>query len=123
MSLLLLFNLEGKKRRGIRKAAESLGIRCRIVPTEDFGKTIGVLTETDASDADISPCSFSEEMLILHELSGSQLNAFLDILRKEDLQVALKAVSTESNRSWTAARLCEELKAEHSALQRIRNAR
>jgi len=120
MAQLLFFNIPSGKRRLIRMAAESLGIRCRVIAPEDFGKTIGTLAETDLSPAVDPDASFSEEMLVLADLDAAQFHGLLDSMRREGLQVALKAALTDSNSGWSAAALCRELAAEHAEMQRMR---
>ena len=44
----------------------------------------------------------------------------LDAMRSSGATVALKAVVTEHNVGWSAARLCRELRQEHEAMQRLR---
>ena len=53
-------------------------------------------------------------------LSSPQFGAFLEGLRQSRAAVALKAVLTEANASWSSLRLQRELAAEHAALQKVR---
>ena len=45
------------------------------------------------------------------------IRIFVDYLRKNGAAVALKAVVTEQNSTWSAAALCRELRREHEAMR------
>ena len=51
-------------------------------------------------------------MLVMCGLSGSEMNALLDALRQQNVNIPLKAVLTETNAKWSLARLYKELSAE-----------
>ena len=53
-----------------------------------------------------------------HLVRGGRVGVVLDGLRRDRASVALKAVLTEHNVHWTAARLRRELAAENEALRR-----
>ena len=99
MAQVLLFNITGEKRKKIRFLLLKLGIPLRQVPAEDAAP-------------------FREEMLVMDALEQRQFHALLDGLRQARVPVALKAVLTEHNVHWTAARLRRELAAENEALRR-----
>lgn len=121
MAQILLFNIGADKLRRLRPLALRLGIRCRSIAPEEQGKALGTLCgregfETAGEDASAVP--FQTEMLVMDALSPAQFHGLLDGLRRERATVALKAVVTESNLSWTAARLQRELSAEHEAMKK-----
>ena len=60
---------------------------------------------------------FTEEMIVMQDLSPRQFHGFLDGLKAAGIRVPLKAVVTEHNAGWSSGRLCRELKAEHEAMQ------
>ena len=119
MAQVLLFNIPEEKRGRIFVLLLKLGAACRVVPPEDFGRTLGALTGRPGFAAppegeDAPP--FSGEMLVLDGLSRGQLDALLSGLRRTKATVALKAVVTEQNLQWTPAALYRELSAEHEAM-------
>lgn len=119
MGNALLYNISDPgKRMKIKLCLYKLGIGCIDVAPEDFGRPVGQLLglETAASGEDAEP--FSEEMLVMHALSSRQFSALLDALRRERVPVALKAVVTETNQTWSSSRLHRELAAEHAAMRR-----
>ena len=59
----------------------------------------------------------TEEMLVMFAFRGDLLNSFLAFFREEGLApVALKAMVTPINIHWSALRLHEALRAEHTQL-------
>ena len=119
MAQVLLFNIAPDKRRKIRFLLLKLGLGCREIPPEEQGNTIGRLAGHADGErgADADPAPFSGEMLVMDGLDSAQFRALLDGLRSERAAVALKAVVTEQNRLWSAARLFRELSAEHEAMK------
>lgn len=119
MALVLLYNISDEKRQKIGFAAWKLGISVRSVAPEDFSHPLGWLLGLEGfSPAETAAESFREEMLVMHGLSSPQFSAFLDALRRNRVPVALKAVATEHNVSWSSAALCGELRQEHEAMRR-----
>jgi hypothetical protein len=115
--VLLCFNLPAEKAAKLRQLAMRLGVRVRIVDAEEHNETLSMLCGWEPS-ADIAPVEpFADEMLVLANFSGTQLNDFLGGLRRGQIPpVALKAVLTDTNMRWSAAKLHAELVEEHRAL-------
>ena len=127
MATALLFNFhDAQKLQKVRFALFKLGITGRIVDEADFGQPVGYLCglEGFSPAAPADEGGFSDEMMVLSELSGAQLDALLSALRRSRAVVALKAVVTEENVSWSAKKLHDEISQEHEAMQgaRARNA-
>jgi len=116
MTRILLYNIPAEKAGLIRIAAYRLGLSCVSVPPEDFGRALGDLLGLPGYAADSEAEPFADEMLVMEELSSG----LLDELRRLGATVPLKAVVTEHNVSWSASRLCREVRAEHEAMQRLR---
>lgn len=125
MSNVLLFNLHGEKREKILFLLIRLGIACREVSPAEQGKTIGALTEKETKGVPAqraaSKAPFPDEMLVMDGLDAGQFHGLLDGLRRNHVPVALKAVVTEQNLSWTAAELHEALLEEHIRLSQNRS--
>lgn len=118
MAQALLFNMTGEKKKKLRVQLTMAGVAPRDVLAEDCGRTLGALLHPDRfpDAAPVKAEPFSDEMLVLDGLSPQQLRALLDGLRRAKVTVALKAVTTEENLGWSAAKLHRELSAEHEAL-------
>lgn len=119
MALVLLYNIsDDAKRQRIGFAAWKLGIGSRSVPAEDFAHPIGYLLGLEGFGPSAEPAApFDREMLVMHGLNSAQFSGFLDALRRNRVPVALKAVATEHNVSWSSAALCRELEREHEAMK------
>ena len=57
-----------------------------------------------------------DEMLVLNHFTESQMNYMLAYLRKEKIQIPLKAVLTPTNRHWNSLELYAEIKKEHEQM-------
>ena len=61
---------------------------------------------------------FSEEMLVMDPAGETMLDKALFLMRKEKVQIGLKAVLTETNQEWNSLELYEEIKKEHEYMQK-----
>ncbi|MBQ9210763.1 MAG: DUF3783 domain-containing protein [Clostridia bacterium] len=119
MAKVLLFNFtdEGRRKK-VKAALFRNGIPSQEVPPERQGETIGALLGlagfAEGEKGEEAP--FQEEMIVMHGLAPRQFNGFLDGLKQNGTRVALKAVVTEHNVNWSAARLYRELAEEHAAM-------
>ena len=59
------------------------------------------------------------QMLVLCNVSGQAFQAFLSGLRTQKTPVALKAMTTEHNLSWSSSKLHGELAAEHENMKKV----
>ena len=123
MASALLYNFKDAARlQKIRFALFRLGINGRAVAPEELSHPIGYLCNLEG----FSPAEgtveggFSDEMLVLCGLSGPQLDALLSSLRRSRVIVALKAVITEDNASWSSLKLHDELRQEHEVMKGTR---
>jgi len=114
MPKVLLFNIkDADKRMKIRVAALRAGLEAVEVGEADFVRPIGSLFGLDGFAPAEGAETFSEEMLVMQELSSP----LLDAMRASGATVALKAVLTEQNSAWSAAALCRELRREHETMR------
>lgn len=119
MARVLLFNfIREDRRKKVKAVLFRTGIPVREIPPQDQGRTLAELLDPEAvaSPAEVPDKPFSEEMILMHGLTQVQFHSFLDGLKRGGISVPLKAVSTETNREWSARRLYEELSAEHRAM-------
>lgn len=119
---LLLYNIAApEKLRKIQTLAIRLGFRTRVVRQEEFALPIGALVELPGAEAlesgDGTP--FLDEMLVLYGVSAQAFQAFLSGLRTQKTPVALKAMTTEHNLSWSSSKLHGELAAEHENMKKV----
>lgn len=120
---VLCCNLNGTKAAKIKMAAVKLGLRIHTVSPDEFtlplGRLVGLPAYADAESLEGE--SFTQEMLIFHNFTEPQLDAFLAEIRRAG-GVRLKAVVTPTNASWCINALYHELEAEHAAIQQQRQA-
>ena len=119
---LLLYNIAApEKLRKIQTLAIRLGFRTRVVRQEEFALPIGALVELPGAEALESGdgTAFSDEMLVLCNVSCQAFQSFLSGLRTQKTPVALKAMTTEHNLSWSSSKLHGELAAEHENMKKV----
>ena len=111
-----------KQSRTLKGILVRMGIRIRNISPQQVNQTVGMLAgvpefEEKADTVKASPSqSIPEEVLILHQFSEQRLDALLLALRKANVRIALKAIVTEQNCSWTFYQLYEEIRQEHEKM-------
>ena len=93
-----------------------------ILPLSENAEEIVYTVQQAAGNAagSVSGDGIDEEMIVMCGLTKEQFNALLDGLRDMSLRVALKAVETPTNQSWSGRKLQAELKKERSAMEEMR---
>ena len=120
---VLMFNIsDPDKQAAVRLTALRLGVRCLEVPPGRQHQTLEALLAGREPESAPAGEPFSEELLVLAGLPSETFHALLDTLRREGQTVRLKAVMTEHNRTWPAARLYRELRAEAEAMEKRKKA-
>lgn len=141
---VLCYNLKGTaKGRKIGLIFGFLGYKVRHVEKEEYLIPVGevaegrraesadkesVDTDDKAALTDEKSCTvdagpvvteeavFRDEMLVMCPENGRMLDQALMRMRKEKVQVPLKAVLTETNQSWTSVALHDEILREHEKM-------
>ena len=137
-SIMLCYNLKGtKKGRKIGMLGSFLGFRVKYVEKEEYSKTIGVLTglkeevaeeasreETSGTDNEKNEeiTDFEEEMLVMLLADNRILDKLLFQMKKEKVQVPLKAIVPAMNQNWTSTALYSEIKREHESMTKAEQA-
>lgn len=137
-SIMLCYNLKGtKKGRKIGMLGSFLGFRVKYVEKEEYSKTIGVLTglkEEVAEEASVEETSgtdnakneemtdFEEEMIVMLLADNQTLDKLLFQMRKEKVQIPLKAIVNAKNQNWTSTALYKEVKREHESMTKAEQA-
>ena len=120
--MVLCYNLQSEKLARLRVLALRLGIGVRVVEPEKFGLPVGALAgvmEPPETVEEAEP--FSDEMLVMAHFRPGMLDAFLNGFRQSRIPpVKLKAILTETNAGWSAARLHREIRAEHEQMEAMR---
>ncbi len=116
--LVLIYNLEAPVEAQLAALCERQGIAVKRVNPWEYGVPIGALAgiPVGRSAAPANGTGFSDPMLVMCHMLSPQLDAFLQGMRDERLpRIALKAVLTPSNVTWSSVRLRDELAREHEA--------
>ena len=123
---VLCYNLKGTtKGRKIGLIFGFLGYRVRHVEEEEYLLPVGEVaegrtTESINEEAGVKTkeieAVFQEEMLLMCPENERMLDQALLRMRKEKVQVPLKAVLTPSNQEWDSVSLHDEILKEHKAM-------
>ena len=122
--LVLLYQLDAATEKGekIQAVLSNLDIRFKTILPGEVGETIGYLAELPgfaASGTGQPVAVIEDEVLLMKDLSDDQINRVLTDFRDQGVgRIALKAVVTPNNQSWTLQALVEELRAEHQIMSR-----
>ena len=117
--LILIYNIDPEKTSKLGAVCARQGIELRAVKPFEYMRPIGALAGIPVAE---SPAfapggAFSDEMLVMCHMLSYQLDAFLAGMREAGLpRVALKAVLTPANVTWSSLKLRDELAREHQAL-------
>ena len=114
MAKILLFGVSTQKYRAVRVAAEKIGVDVTAVNRRDYGQKIGTLAEISGFHKNGKIYNGPDFAMEMH---SQQVDAFLAEYKATGLPpVALKAIVTPYNVSWTADALFRELMKEHIQL-------
>ena len=123
---VLCYNLKGTtKGRKIGLIFGFLGYRVRHVEKEEYSLPVGEVaegrtTESINEEAGVKTkeieAVFQDEMLLMFPENERMLDQALQRMRKEKVQVPLKAVLTEMNKNWTSVTLHDEIMREHEKM-------
>ncbi len=123
-AVILAFNIPPEKLGRLRLLAARVKARLRPVSDAEYALRLGEIAAAPAVASDAAPTldaaeSFDDEMLVMRDLTGAQLNLFLGDFKRFGIQpIALKAVMTATNAEWTPVQLHKELCAEREAFAR-----
>ena len=116
---ILTFNLNENRLAKLRFICFKLGILVKPVPQDRFDHHIASLIGQCEPETEPGRNTFSDEMLLFHNMSDHQLDQFLATCKQQRFApVALKAIVTPDNTAWTAVELHAELWQERQAVMR-----
>lgn len=120
---VLLYNFSRDKRtEAIEAFLSSVGVRFSHVPVTDFNRRIGALLSLPGAEMGTNSVTypfFTDEMLVMSGFSQDMLQDFLSFFREKQLRrVALKAMLTPTNASWSGAELVRHLKQEQAQFEK-----
>ncbi len=117
---ILEFRLDRDKADAIQKICQQLGIRIVSVERRDYGQKLGALAGVKGFVKEkkiYTGAEFPAEMLVFSGMNSLQVDTFLDAYKTYGVApIALKAIVTAHNVSWSADVLLRELMQEHLSL-------
>lgn len=138
---ILLYRFRGTDvGQQVYTVAARMGILCRVIEEEQTEESIGALlkipgltnlnsaldelfgsakaaagTEESAAEEKLP---MERQMMVMYGLSSQRLNLFLQNMKKAGIpRIALKAIVTPHNVSWTFRQLYQELEREEAAVE------
>ena len=137
---ILLFQFEQARQKKLIAQLMMAKFRVKVVSPEEMELPVGylagnkeLLQEEARQEAEIRGQAgqageagalkpLDGEMLVMAGVTSGRLNMVLQAIRKAGIgSVPYKAVITETNQTWKAKDLLEELKKEHEAMKEMNN--
>lgn len=117
MEKILAFQVKEGELQKLMQIAGSMRIKLQIVDKTDFRQTIGDLIGQKKSPLlkAYEGNGITESMLVLDDFSDKKLDTLLKALKREQLTVDYKAVTTPTNKKWTVLQLYMEMEREKKA--------
>ena len=114
---VLMYNCSGEQWAKLRQIFLMLRVRIRPVEADQYGLTLEDLLGRSEEKSPVEE-EFSAPMLVFCNLPHEKLDHLLTAMGRAGLpRIALKAMLTPTNRTWTSQQLWTELRREHEAMQ------
>ena len=114
---VLMYNCDDEQWAKLRQIFLMLRVRIRPVEADQYGLTLEDLLGRSEEKATVEE-EFSDPMLVFCNLPHEKLDHLLTAMGRAGLpRIALKAMLTPTNRTWTSQQLWTELRREHEAMQ------
>ena len=114
---VLMYNCDGEQWAKLRQIFLMLRVRIRPVEADQYGLTLEELLGRSEEKTPVEE-EFSDPMLVFCNLPHEKLDHLLTAMGRAGLpRIALKAMLTPTNRTWTSQQLWTELRREHEAMQ------
>ena len=111
-----MYNCSGEEFSKLRQIFAMLRLRMRVVEPDRYHVPLAELAQGKGEPGEAAE-PLSEPMLVFCGLGEALLNQVLEVIRLSKLPpIPLKAVMTETNRSWNTLQLHEELLKEREAM-------
>lgn len=117
MERVLVFQMKDGNLEKLKKTAGNMRIKMLVVEKGNFKQVVGDLLEqkrnplTDSYEGEAAAGS----MIVMDGFSDKRLDAFLNALKREQIQIDYKAVTTTVNKKWTVLQMYLEMEKERLA--------
>ena len=118
MEKMVLLHSDEATERKVRNVASRLKISTACIGNADGDIQLEELAQGRGGSSESVDAAGAESLLLLCGLREKRLDKVLFELRREEVEVAYKAVLTPTNRTWTLRRLYLELEREKVAIAR-----
>lgn len=115
---VLSYGLEEDASARLEKISGFLGMTYKAVPRDKAGETVGFLAGYGGFNSNGTALSADGQCVIFSGIVSKRLDALLAAMRREGLEIPLKAVVTAHNQSKSLQWLLEELSKEHEAVSK-----
>ena len=116
---VLSYNITGERLELLVSAADFLGMKHTVIPTEKAGETVGFLAGYNGFPSNNTEVSAAGECVIFSGISSKRLDSLLKAMRERGLDIPLKAVVTAHNQSKSVEWLITELSKEHEKIKKV----
>ena len=114
--IILMYNCSGEKFSKLKQIFAMLRLRMRVVEPDRYHISLGELAQGKGEPGEAAE-PLPEPMLVFCYLPQALLNQVLEVIRVAKLPpIPLKAVLTDTNRTWSTEQLHEELLREREAV-------
>ena len=113
---ILMYNCSGEEFSKLRQISAMLRLRMRVVEPDRYHIPLEELAKGKGEPAEVAE-PIPEPMLVFCYLPQALFNQVLEVIRVAKLPpIPLKAVLTDTNRTWNTRQLHEELYREREAI-------
>lgn len=116
MERIMAFQLKETDLQKLKEIAGTMRVKLLIVEKSDFRQTVGdLLAQKKNPLASPYTGEMAESMLLMDDFSDKRLDTLLKALKREQISVDYKAVTTKTNSKWTVLQLYLEMEKERTA--------
>lgn len=113
---VLLYNVDSAE---ISPILEEVGAKAIFISREDFKKSLSLLFSEEGKAPNVN--DGDESCLVMGGFERTDIDLLVLLLRKNKVDISLKAVTTPFNINWSFEKLMNELKNERAAIKRQTN--
>lgn len=117
-AVVLIYGFDEEKFSLLRNITDSFNIKIRFVNENEKNLTVGTLLKNFSEIKNFSDTSVMSCM-VMSGLDSKTMDKFLSSIRKNNIDIPLKAVVTPHNIKWNFNDLTDELLKEHNAMKSL----
>lgn len=111
---ILLFEVSSAVSSKVQKIASQMRIKTKVADKAEYGKTIGMIAETDDAVSSAGTAfSPDKSLMVMCGLTEKHMDRLLFALRRDNVDIGYKAILTKTNASWSVSRMYARMELEH----------